>query len=133
MEKHRSVFTDYLRTAPRLPNGQRIDWTDWLDEQALARCEVCGEYGQFGDEVSYLPEGSENPGNNSNSRICHACTVTAWAWTNAEMMLTVTCPRGEEEDWLRNQARYFGDTSGLREWGYADRPSHVKFHTEVTR
>ncbi|HNT78282.1 MAG TPA: hypothetical protein PKH77_24995 [Anaerolineae bacterium] len=134
MVSHKTVFTQYLRSAPRVnsPIGgrQMADWGDWLDEQGIARCEACGKYGTFGEEVSYLPEGDDNPGNNSNSRICHACMVTAWAWTHDEMMLRVTCPVGEEVDWLANQARYFGDRSGLREWGYEDCPSHVTFTKE---
>lgn len=128
MEQHKAVFTEYLRNAPHyqeLGRSQRQDWKDWLSDQGLQQCAGCRRYGIYGEEVHCIAEGEDNPGVRIDSLYCDDCIVRAWAWTNNEMMLAVECPRGEEKYWLSQQAEYYGDASGLREWGYEGQPSHA--------
>lgn len=121
MREYKDVFSEYLRTAPPVRTAveiKRQPLNEWLAEQNLAKCDGCGQYGDFPSEVSHLPEGEDNPGNNSNALVCASCTATAWAWTNEGRYLRVVCPKGDAEAWLDNQAKHFGDTSGIAVWAY---------------
>lgn len=119
MLNHQTVFTKYLRTAWRdvlAPTGQKMQpWGEWLSENYLCQCERCRQYGDYGAEVSYI---EEQPGIDINDTYCDACIVRVWGWTNDEMFLAMTCPKGEESYWLQKQAEHYKDHSGLRNWGY---------------
>lgn len=121
MRTYKDVYEEYLQNAPAVRTAvgrKRQPWSEWLSDKSLAKCDCCGQYGDFPSEVSHLPEGEDNPGNNTNVKTCEACTVVAWAWTNNTRYLRVTCPRGEGEAWLKAQAAHFGDSSGLAVWAY---------------
>lgn len=134
MQTHKDVFARYCQTAHR-EHGKTVEnWRDWLSAQGLAQCDNCKEYGAYADEVGHIADDAVlNPGVRIEGTYCRSCQVDAWGWTWNGTMLSVTCVRGHEVDALTAQAAYFGDASGLQEWGYDGCKSHVHFNKGGSR
>lgn len=59
MKTHKQVFSIYLHEAQRDAWGHITnDWSDWrsqwCDEEGYQKCELCGRYGELGEEVHFV-------------------------------------------------------------------------------
>jgi hypothetical protein len=109
MESHKQLFTRWSKEV----RGERkaYGFKTWRSDQDLLQCEVCHQWGSLGEEVTYFGD--------TMISACGDCTVSVWGWAGKDgMALAVECPKGREVEFLTAQARSFGETGKVWEWGY---------------